>query len=67
MRRVQKEERQARERGEPLDDDGMAADGQSGFRSGTAWALMEMGRSQNNRGLYRKVNDIFILIDICVV
>ena len=48
VRRLRKEERQARERGEPLDVDGTAVDGQSEFRSGAARALMEMGRSQNN-------------------
>ena len=48
VRRLRKEERQARERGEPLDVDGTAVDGQSEFRSGVARALMEMGRSQNN-------------------
>ena len=48
VRRLRKEERQARERGELLDGDGTATDGQSEFRSGAARALMEMGRSQNN-------------------
>ena len=48
VRGLEEEERQARERGEPLDVDGTAADGQSEFRSGVARALMEMGRSQNN-------------------
>ena len=48
VRGLEEEERQARERGEPLDVDGTAADGQSEFRSGAARALMEMGRSQNN-------------------
>ncbi len=48
VRRLQEEEQRARERGEPLDGDGMAISGWDVFHSWVARSLWEMGVSQDN-------------------